>query len=294
MSYQSGMIAIIGRPNVGKSTLLNCILGKKISITAPKPQTTRYQILGIKTTATHQAIYIDTPGVHEDEKRAMNRYMNRLATAVIPDADLIIFVIESRGLTAEDELILKKLAAARAPVFLVLNKIDLLKDKQLLLPLIAELKNKFDFQEIIPLSAKRADNVAALEKKVNALLPTGPMLFPEDQVTDKNEQFQAAELIREKLIQLTNQELPYTTAVEIESFKQDKKILKIHAIIWVERAGQKIIVIGKDGERLKKIGTQARLDMEKLFKQKVFLQLWVKVKKGWTESERGLQSVGYL
>ncbi len=293
-----GYIAIIGRPNVGKSTLLNCLLGKKVSIATPKPQTTRFQILGIKSHGSIQAIYIDTPGMHKTEKRAMNRYMNRLANAVVADADVIIFVVEAGQWLEEDKLVLEKLSQARAPVILAINKIDLLKDKKQLLPFIDEVKTEFNFANIIPLSATKADNVAALEDIITPLLPAGPHLFPDDQVTDKSERFQAAELIREKLIQATEQEVPYSATVEIESFKiepfrHEEKIIKIDAMIWVEREGQRPIVIGKNGERLKKIGTQARKDMEKIFGQKVFLRLWVKVKSDWTDDERALKSLGY-
>ena len=291
-----GYVAIVGRPNVGKSTLLNALVGQKISIVSPKPQTTRHQILGIKTVDGAQAVFIDTPGLHKAERRAMNRYMNRLASSVIPDADVIIFMIEAGHFKEDDELVLDKLKETKAPVILVLNKVDLLKDKGRLLPFINELKEKFNFAEIVPLSAKKAkksDNVAELEKMIMQFLPKGPHLFPDDQITDKNERFQVAEIIREKLIRETEQELPYTTTVIIESFKTEEKLISISAIIWVEREGQKPIVIGKNGERLKKIGTQARKEIETLLGNKVFLRLWVKVKDDWTDDERALGSLGY-
>jgi GTP-binding protein Era len=288
-----GYIAIVGRPNVGKSTLLNCILGKKISITSPKPQTTRHQILGIKTVDQVQAVFIDTPGIHKTEKNAMNRYMNRLASSVIADADVIVFMIEAMHWYEEDELVLEKLKQTEAPVILAINKVDLVKDKKTLLPFIEKMQEKFAFTHIIPFSANKTDNVVALEETIFAMLPEGPHLFPDDQITDKNERFQIAELIREKLIQATEQEVPYSTMVEIEDLKRTKKLIDISAIIWVEREGQKAIIIGTGGERLKKIGTQARKDIEKLLNKKVFLRLWVKLKDDWTDNERALKSLGY-
>jgi GTP-binding protein Era len=288
-----GYVAIVGRPNVGKSTLLNCILGKKISITTPKPQTTRTQILGMKSDAVNQIIYIDTPGIHEDRKKAMNRYMNRLAEAVIKDADAVVFMVQADHWGKEDELVLSELSFTSAPVILVINMMDKLKDKAEVLPFIAKLKSKYDFADVIPLSALKADNVSALETELVKFLPEGPHLFPDDQVTDKPIRFQIAEIIREKIIQATEQELPYSTTVEIEHFEEDEKLIDISAIIWVEREGQKPIVIGKDGARLKKIGTQARKDMEKLLNKKVFLRLWVKVKENWADDEKALRSLGY-
>ena len=239
-------------------------MGKKISIISPKPQTTRTQILGIKTIGNAQAVFIDTPGLHKAEKRAMNRYMNRMANAVMIDADVILFMIEALRLTEDDELILEKLQHTKAPVILVINKVDKIKDKSKLLPFIDELKAKFQFAEIVPMSARKIDNVDSLEKLIVKYLPEQPYFFPEEQITDKDPRFQAAELIREKLIMETEEELPYSTTVVIESFEEDEKLIKISAIIWVEREGQKLIVIGKDGQRLKKIGTLARKDIEKL------------------------------
>ena|SRR3990167_1185647 len=290
---KSGYVAIIGRPNVGKSTLLNKILGEKISITSPKPQTTRWQILGIKTTSDVQTIYIDTPGVHRDEKRAMSRYMNRVASSVMLDADVVIFIIDATRWQSEDDMVLEKLKACDKPVILVINKIDLVKDKSALLPHIDKLKNKFSFAHIIPVSAMNADNLESLESEISQLLPEGPALFPEDQVTDKTIRFQIAEIIREKLIYATEQELPYSTTVEIEQFKQEEKLTEIGAVIWVERQGQKAIVIGKKGLMLKKIGTLARREIEKLLDTKVFLRLWVKVKEDWTDNDKAMRSLGY-
>jgi GTP-binding protein Era len=288
-----GYVAIVGRPNVGKSTLLNCLLGKKISITTPKPQTTRTQILGIQTNGALQIIFIDTPGIHDNEKRAMNRYMNRLANAVIKDADAVLFIVEANHWDAEDEIVLSSLKMTKAPVILVLNKMDELKDKALVLPLIEKLKSRFDFADIVPLSALKADNIGALNAAIDQFIPSGPHLYPDDQFTDKTIRFQAAEIIREKIIHATEQELPYSTTVEIESYEETAKLISISAIIWVERDGQKPIVIGKDGARLKRIGTQARKDLEKLLNKKVFLRLWVKVKENWSDDERALRSLGY-
>lgn len=290
---KSGYVAIIGRPNVGKSTLLNCLLGEKVSITSPKPQTTRSQILGIKTIADAQIIYIDTPGIHREEKRAMNRYMNRVANSVILDADVIVFMIDATSWRSEDELVLEKLKQAEKPIILVINKIDLVNDKAELLPFIDKLKDKLHFTHIIPISALNAENTHELEEQIAKLLPVGPQLFPEDQITDKSVRFQIAEIIREKLILVTEEELPYTTTVEIEQFQQNEKLTEIGAIIWVERHGQKVIVIGKKGARLKKIGTQARHEIEKLLGSKVFLRLWVKIKENWTDDDRALRSLGY-
>lgn len=290
---KSGFVAIIGRPNVGKSTLLNHLVGEKISITSPKAQTTRWQIFGIKTLDNAQIIFIDTPGMHKDEKRAMNRYLNRLANAVLQDADVIVFMIDATTFRHEDELVLEKLKDSPKPVILAINKIDNLDDKKEILPLIEKLKDKYNFAHIIPISATKEENTKDLEKEIVNLLPEGPQLFPEDQVTDKSERFQIAEIIREKLINNTNEELPYTTAVEIEQLEVKDKITHISAIIWVERPGQKIIIIGKAGAGLKRIGTAARKDIEKLLGQKVFLRLWVKIKENWTDDEKILRSLGY-
>ena len=287
-----GYVAIIGRPNVGKSTLLNTLIGQKISIISSKPQTTRQQILGIQTIQSVQIIYIDTPGLHHAGKRAINRYMNRLASAVIPDANAVLFMIEATYFHEEDERILQQISNYSVPVILVINKIDKLKDKKLILPLIEQYKEKFNFLHIVPISAERAENIDSLQKTLISLMPEGPYLFPEEQITDKDLSFQAAEIIREKLIRLTGQELPYSTTVVVESIKEQNNLLNINAVIWVEREGQKPIVIGKAGERLKKIGTAARKEIVKLIGKKIFLRLWVKVKSDWTDDERALGSLG--
>ncbi|MBX3708805.1 MAG: GTPase Era [Gammaproteobacteria bacterium] len=290
---KSGFVAIIGRPNVGKSTLLNYLIGEKISITSPKPQTTRWQILGIKTLKHTQIIYIDTPGLHREEKRAMNRYMNRIANAVILDADVVVFMIDAVSWRGEDEMVLKRLQEAEKPVILAINKIDLLKDKSELLPFIDKLKDKFNFTHIIPISAIEGKNAHLLEEEIAKLLPEGPQLYPDNQMTDKNVRFQIAEIIREKLIHATEEELPYATTVEVEQFEQSDKLTNIGVVIWVERHGQKVIIIGKKGARLKKIGMQARREIEKLLDHKVFLRLWVKVKENWTDNDKALKSLGY-
>ncbi len=290
---KSGFIAIIGRPNVGKSTLMNALLGTKVSITSPKPQTTRWQILGIKTLPEAQLVFIDTPGLHEDNKRAMNRYMNRVASSVISDADVIVFMVDADHWYGEDQLALDKLRGVEKPVILVINKIDKFADKNEILPAIVKLKEKFSFAHIIPLSALKCENINTLQQEIIKLLPEGSILYPEDQVTDKNIRFQIAEIIREKLIQQTEEELPYTTTVEVEQFAEGEKLTEISAVIYVERDGQKAIVIGKGGEKLKKIGTLARRDIERLLGTKVFLRLWVKVKEQWTDDERAMRSLGY-
>lgn len=293
MITRSGFVAILGRPNVGKSTLLNALLGEKISIMSPKPQTTRWQILGIKTVDDAQIVYVDTPGLHQDDKRAMNRYMNRVARSAIHDADVIVVMVDATIWRHEDDLVLARLKDVTQPVVLVINKIDLLKDKAALLPLIEKLTTKFHFKHIIPLSALKENNLEAFEKEIVPLLPKGSAIFPEDQLTDKSLRFLAAEIIREKVILLTEEELPYTTAVEIEEFKETDGLTEMGAIIWVERHGQKVIVIGKGGAKLKKIGIQARRDIEKLVGTKVFLRLWVKIKDRWTDDDRALKTLGY-
>ncbi|MFZ7216877.1 GTPase Era [Avibacterium avium] len=290
-----GFIAIVGRPNVGKSTLLNKILGQKISITSRKAQTTRHRILGIQTDGPYQAIYVDTPGLHIEEKRAINRLMNRAASSAIGDVDLIIFVVDGTHWNADDEMVLNKLRRAKAPVVLAINKIDNIKDKEALLPFITEISQKFDFKAIIPISAQRGNNVQELEKIVRESLREGVHHFPEDYVTDRSQRFMASEIIREKLMRFMGEELPYSVTVEIEQFKTNERgTYEINALILVERDGQKKMVIGNKGQKIKVIGTEARADMERLFDNKVHLELWVKVKSGWADDERALRSLGYM
>lgn len=295
MSKQKmGYVALVGRPNVGKSTLLNALMGKKISITAAKPQTTRHQIIGIKTCNNIQMTFMDTPGIHTAEKRVMSRYLNKLAFSVLPDADVIVWIIDALTFTNEDELVLNKLASCASPIILVINKIDKLNDKKLILPLIEKYKDKLTFQAIIPLSARLKENIDTLYQALCLYMKEGPFLFDETAVTDKPAMFQVAEIIREKLIHATNEEVPYSTAVTIDSVEEKNKLLDINAIIWVEREGQKPIIIGKDGERLKKIGTHARKEIVKLLKRKIFLRLWVKVKSDWTDNDTLMQRLGFL
>lgn len=293
-NFRCGYVALIGRPNVGKSTLMNFVLGQKISITSHRPQTTRHRILGIKTTDAAQIIYVDTPGIHDNEKKAMNRYMNRTAGASFKDVDVVVFLVEAMRWTDEDELVIKRLQNISTPVILAVNKVDLIKKKEGLLPFIEKIKNKYEFKDIIPLSAKKGDNIEGFEKIISNYLPPSEAFYAEDQITDRSERFMAAEIIREKLTRNLTQELPYNLTVEIEKFTQDGKLLDIAAIIWVERDNQKAIIIGKNGAKLKDMGTKARIDMEKMFGQKVFLQLWVKVKSGWSDDERALNSLGYI
>ncbi|OUR65281.1 GTPase Era [Methylophaga sp. 42_25_T18] len=292
--FKSGYVAIIGRPNVGKSTLINRVLGQKLCITSRRPQTTRHRILGIKTSEHSQLIYVDTPGIHVDGKRAMNRYMNRAAAASIDDVDVVLFVIEGLKWTHEDERVLSRIKSdARVPVILVLNKVDKLANKNELLPHIAELAAQYDFANVVPISARKGVNVEQLETEILKLMPEGELIFPEEQLTDRSSRFLAAELVREKLFRHLGQELPYSITVEIEQFKQEDNLYRINAVIYVERGGQKNIVIGKKGELLKSVGMDARIEMEQLFGCKVFLQVWVKVREGWSDNERMLKNLGY-
>lgn len=294
MTTYCGYVAIIGRPNVGKSTLLNQILGQKISITSRKPQTTRHQILGVKTLDSRQVIYVDTPGLHLEEHRAINRYMNKAARQALRDVNAIIFVVDGLKWTPEDEAVLELLKKMSCPIILALNKTDLMPNKEVLLPYLQNLSEKCTFKEMIPISARKDVNVDTLQRKVAELMPESPHYFPETQMTDRSTGFRVGEIIREKLIRILGQELPYTSTVEIESFTEENNMRHIQAIIWVERDSQKSIVIGKNGERLKEIGIQSRVDLEKLLKGKVHLKLWVKVKGGWSDDERALASLGYI
>lgn len=292
-----GKIAIIGRSNVGKSTLLNKILAEKVSITARKPQTTRHRILGIKTTADKQMIYVDTPGIYHStskiNKRALNRRMLEAALSSIHDVEVIIFVAEALRWTDDDEWLLQKLKNSKSPIILTINKVDEIKDKSLLLSHIEELQKKATFVEIVPVSAKQNTNVKNLESVVGSLLPNNAFLFPADQITDHNDRFFVTEIIREKLIRLLGQEVPYSIDVQIEKFKDEEKLLSINALIIVEKIGQKAIVIGTKGQKLKEVGTKARLDLERHFEKKVFLELWVKVKENWADNTKLLDSYGY-
>lgn len=289
-----GYVAIVGRPNVGKSTLLNHMLQQKISITSRKPQTTRHRILGINSDETHQCIFVDTPGLNAQfNNKALNRIMNDTVLSVIKDVDVILFVVERFIWNEADQFVLEALQNTTVPVLLLINKIDLVQDKSELLPHLAELSKKRNFEEIIPVSALGGHNLDTILSLVKNLLPIGPFLFPGDQITDRSSRFLAAELIREKVTRQLGDELPYEVTVEIEKFERVKSVLHIHGLILVDRKGQKRIIIGKDGERLKQIGSAAREDMEQTFQSKVMLNLWVKVKSGWADDERALQSLGY-
>jgi GTP-binding protein Era len=292
-SSRCGFIALVGRPNVGKSTLLNHFLRQKISITSRKPQTTRHRILGVHSTADTQYIFVDTPGLHHDRKTPLNRLMNETVDRVISDVDVVFFVIERLAWTDEDELVLHALQGVDKPVLLLINKCDQIQDKARLLPHIDRLSKKFDFAEIIPVSALKGHNLEAIESIVRNYLPVGPFLFPPDQVTDRSSRFLASELIREKITRQLGDELPYEVTVEIENFQERDKMLYIDGLILVDKPGQKQILIGRSGGRLKSIGSAARQDMEKSFGRKVMLRLWVKVKSGWADDERALQSLGY-
>ncbi len=287
-----GFVAIVGRPNVGKSTLLNHILGQKLSITSRKPQTTRHQVLGIKTQGPVQTIYVDTPGMHEDEPRALNRYMNKAASSALVDVDVVIFVVDYMAWTTADELVLAKLAKLKCPVILAVNKVDKAERRETLLPHLDALSKKRDFAEIIPLSALRGQNLKPLEEAVGRFLPESIHYYPDDQITDRSERFLAAEIVREKITRQLGAELPYSAAVEIEEFRRQGATLHISALILVERNGQKKIIIGDKGERMRQIGQEARKDMEQLFDSKIMLRLWVKVKRGWADSDRALKSLG--
>lgn len=292
-SYKCGYVAIIGRPNVGKSTLLNHILGVKLSITSRKPQTTRHQILGVKTSEQAQFIYVDTPGIHGGGKKAINRYMNKAASSVIHDVDVVLFVVRALHFTPEDQRVLDLLESVKTPVILVVNKVDMVPDKDQLLPYLQMLGEKFAFHNVLPVSALKGGNIVALEHCIQELLPANPPVFDEDSYTDRSLRFLAAEIVREKLVRELGKELPYESTVEIEKFDEEGALTEIHALILVETRGQKAIVIGAKGERLKSIGTKARKDLESLLGRKVFLKLWVKVKEGWSDSESALRSLGY-
>ena len=292
--FRSGYIAIIGRPNVGKSTLINRVLGQKLCITSRRPQTTRHRILGIKTDDDSQLIYVDTPGLHIDDKKAMNRYMNRAAASSIDDVDVILFVVDGMNWTDEDEKVLERLkVSAKAPVILVINKMDKLADKEVMLPHIKKLSAQFEYANVFPISARKGINLDELEKQIKKLVPEGELIFPEDQITDRSSRFLAAELVREQLFRHLGQELPYSITVEIEQFDDEKDLYRIGAVIYVERDGQKAIVIGKKGDLLKSVGKDARIEMQSLFGHKVFLRLWVKVREGWGDNERMLKNLGY-
>lgn len=291
--FASGFVALVGRPNVGKSTLLNAVLGQKVSIATRKPQTTRHRILGIHQRDDAQIVYVDTPGLHEGGRTAMNRYMNEAAGSALGDVDVVVFMIEAGRWTDADERVLQRLQTVRAPVVAVINKADRLRDKNRLLPEIEALAGRYDFAAVVPVSALKSDKLDALESALIEALPRGPALFPRDQITDRDERFMATELIREQLTLMLGDELPYASTVEIEAFEQEGQLRRIAAIIWVERVGQRRIVIGEGGEQAKRIGAAARLQMEHLLGGRVYLKLWVKIREGWSDDARLLKSLGY-
>lgn len=288
-----GYVAIVGRPNVGKSTLLNHILGQKLAITSRKPQTTRHNMLGIKTEGSVQAVYVDTPGLHKNGEKALNRYMNKTAAAALKDVDVVIFVVERTRWSEEDQMVLERIQYVQGPVIVAINKTDRIEDKSELMPHLEWLQQQLPNAIIVPISAQHGHNLEVLEQQVANHLPESEHFFPEDQITDRSSRFLAAELVREKIMRQLGAELPYQITVEIEEFKQQGRTLHIHALILVERDGQKKIIIGDKGERIKRIGMEARKDMEVLFDSKVMLNLWVKVKGGWSDDERALRSLGY-
>jgi GTP-binding protein Era len=292
-TYRCGYVAIVGRPNVGKSTLLNRLIGQKIAITSHKPQTTRHAILGIKTRDDGQILYVDTPGLHLRGDRALNRMLNQTAETMLVDVDLVLFVIQADIWTEEDERVLQLLRQSGKRAILVLNKADLLKDKSLLLARLAELADKYDFVHLIPVSARQGRQLDVLEDALLALLPAGAPLYPEDQVTDRSERFLAAELLREQLTRRYAKELPYAVSVEVERFEDEGDRYRISTVIWVEKAGQKAILLGRQGAAMKETARIAREAMENALQKKVWLDVWIKVKKSWSSDARALDSLGY-
>ena len=290
--FHSGFIAIVGRPNVGKSTLLNHLIGQKISITSRKAQTTRHRIIGILTGARSQFVFVDTPGFQTRHLNALNRGMNRTVSSALHDVNVVLFVIEAQHYDERDKQVLDLLPQG-IPVILVINKVDNLTDKNELLPFIEKLGRERGFAAIVPVSAKQDKQLDTLLEAIHPLLPEGELIYAEDEITDRNERFLAAELLREKVFRFTGEELPYSVSVVIEQFKQEGKLRRIHAAILVDKEAHKAMLIGKGGAKLKEIATLARLDMEKLFDGKVFLEVFVKVKSGWADDERALKSLGY-
>jgi GTP-binding protein Era len=288
-----GFVAVVGRPNVGKSTLINAILGSKVSIVTPKPQTTRHRILAVYTRNDSQIIFVDTPGLHRGAVKTINRMMNRTAASALADADLILFVSEANRWTTEDQDVLDRLKESPVPAIALLNKIDKVHPKEELLSVLSAMSERHTFDEVLPISAKLHDNLDRLVELIPAYLPESPALYPEEMITDRSESFQIAELIREKLTLLLRQEVPYGLTVEIEQIKKEPEGIGINAIIWVERDSQKGIVVGKGGNVLKKVGRSARLELKERLGMPVHLELWVKVKDNWADSERELLRLGY-
>ena len=290
--FHSGFAALVGRPNVGKSTLLNALVGEKLSIVTPRPQTTRHRILGVVTLPQAQIAFVDTPGLHAKAARALNKAMNRTATAALEDADLVVLVVEALRWTAEDDLALARIVRADRPAIAAVNKIDRVRPRERLLPYLGELGTRHPFLAIVPVSALRADNVADLRDTIAAHLPRGPALFPQGELTDRSVSFRIAETIREKLTLELNQEVPYGIAVEVERLTEEDGVLTVDAAIWVDREGQKPIVIGARGERLKRVGRAARLALNEMLGRRLHLNLWVKVRENWADNARALRELG--
>ena len=291
-AFRSGFVALVGRPNVGKSTLLNAMLGQKVSIVTSRPQTTRHRVLGISESAAGQIAFVDTPGMHQGPKRALNRAMNRATGAALGDADLAVYIVEALKWTDEDAMALERVVQSERPVIAVINKVDRVHPRERLLPYIARLAERAPFVAAVPVSALRADNLEALRTAILAALPQGERLYPAGQLTDRGERFRTAELIREKLTLELVEELPYGIAVEVENYAEtDDGRVEVQAVIWVDREGQKPIVIGAGGERLKRIGRAARLELNHLFGKRYHLTLWVKVRENWADDARALRQL---
>ena len=290
--FRSGFAALVGRPNVGKSTLLNALVGEKLSIVTPRPQTTRHRILGVCTTPEAQIAFVDTPGLHQYASRALNKAMNRTATAALEDADLVVLVVEALRWTPEDALALERIARSGRAAIAAVNKIDRVRPRERLLPYLAELATRHAFLAIVPVSALKSDNIGDLRRTIAAHLPLSPPLFPDGELTDRGLAFRIAELIREKLTLELNQEVPYGIAVEVERLTPEPDQLIVDAAIWVDRAGQKPIVIGAHGERLKRVGRAARLALNGMLARRVHLNLWVKVRENWADNARALKELG--
>jgi GTP-binding protein Era len=291
-SFRAGFAALVGRPNVGKSTLLNALVGHKLSIVTPRPQTTRHRILGIYTDAEAQIAFVDTPGLHKEAGRALNKAMNRAAAAALEDADLVVFVIEAPRWYEEDELVLDRIVRSSRPAVVAVNKIDLVHPRERLLPYLAQLSTRYEFRAIVPVSALKKDAIEALRRTIAAQLPHSPVLFPDGELTDRDVKFRIGEMIREKLTLELNQEVPYGIAVEVERLAEEDGQLAVDACIWVDREGQKPIVIGAKGERLKRVGRSARLTLNEILGQRLHLTLWVKVRENWADNARALKELG--
>lgn len=293
MATRCGFVAVVGRPNVGKSTLINALMGRKISIVTSKPQTTRHRILAVHSEQDTQIVFIDTPGIHRKADRAMNRLMNRTASSALADADLVLFVSDATRWTEEDDDVLARLKTVKAPIIALLNKVDRVHPKERLLAKLAELSARLEFAEIFPLSALKKNNLHELMAAIPAFMPESPFLFPLEMHTDRGVEFQAAEVIREKLMLMLHQEVPYGLTVQIERYESTDEQITVDAVIWVERDSQKGIVVGKGGQVLKTVGQAARLELREQLQRRVHLELWVKVKENWSDSEQDLMRLGY-